>query len=107
MEQSRGFVDLACPTCGTTMFTALLHLKHRAGGGLVAEPVGYACLVCQTHVDMQAALNAYSLRVKREELKALEAELGIDHADTRGEVSRDNDAERPENPPRLSQGSRG
>jgi hypothetical protein len=58
----------------------LVVLKYRPGGGLVADPSGWACLVCQTAVDPQAALNAWQLKQKRQELKTLEEELGVTHA---------------------------
>ena len=80
MEQQRGFVNLACPGCEGTLFAPLVFLKHRPGGGLVADPGGWACLHCGKTVDPQAALNAYHVKVKREELKQLEDELGIEHA---------------------------
>lgn len=80
MNDPRSFVDLACPACGGTTFTVLVRLKHKAGGGLVADPCGWACLTCQVQVDAQAALQAYALKQKREELRALETELGVSHA---------------------------
>ena len=78
------FANLACPMCEGTLFAPLVVLKHRAGGGLVADPVGWACLGCQKKFDAQEALNAYHLRQKREELKELEHELGVDHIAARG-----------------------
>ena len=74
------FQNLACPKCEGTLFAPLVFLKHRAGGGLVADPAGWACLACQTKVDAQEALNAYHIRQKREELKQLAQELGVSHA---------------------------
>lgn len=80
MNDPRSFVDLACPACGGTTFAVLVRLKYKAGGGLVADPAGWACLACQKPVDAQEALNAYALKQKREELRQLETELGVSHA---------------------------
>ena len=80
MNDARSFVDLACPACGCIYFASLVRLKHKAGGGLVPDQAGWACLACQKPVDAQEALHAYALKQKREELKQLEQDLGISHA---------------------------
>lgn len=76
----RSFNDLPCPGCGATLFAPLVRLRHKAGGGLVPDQVGYACLGCQTVVDAAKALQAYQLKLKREELESLEKELGVHDA---------------------------
>lgn len=80
------FVNLTCPKCDSMLFMPLVHLKHRAGGGLVADPAGWACVQCLVPVDAQKALEAYQLRQKREELRQLETELGVHHASGTGKV---------------------
>ena len=82
MEPQRSFVDLACPTCDGTLFASLVRLKHKPGGGLIADPCGWACLACQQVVDAHKALEAYHLKQKREELRQLEVDLGIVHGGT-------------------------
>lgn len=73
----RSFNDLPCPACGGVYFVSLVRLRHKAGGGLVPDPCGYACLGCQTVTDAAKALQAYQLKIKREELENLEKELGV------------------------------
>lgn len=76
----RSFNDLPCPSCGGTVFASLVRLRHKAGGGLVPDPGGYACLGCQAVIDAAKALQAYQLKIKREELESLEKELGVHDA---------------------------
>ncbi len=94
MEQARGFVNLACPGCEGLLFAPLVWLKHRPGGGLVADPGGWACLNCAKIVNPQEALNAYHVKVKREELRQLEDELGVEHATTGSPLPREDHGER-------------
>lgn len=101
MEQQRGFMTLACPKCECTVFMLLVQLKHRPGSGLVRDEAGYGCLNCHTKVDAQEALNAYQLKLKRDELRMLEDELGVSHATTRSPLPGEDDREREEDTPRV------
>lgn len=80
MGEVLGFQLLHCPRCDGTTFATLVQLKHRPGGGLVADPSGFACVPCQLPMDTTEALKAYQLKLKREELKQLEDELGVTDA---------------------------
>ena len=79
MEQHdpRTFSTLACPACDGVVFVGIVHLRHKPGGGLVPEPMGFACQGCHMVVDIGLALQAYTLKQKREELRSLEEELGV------------------------------
>ncbi len=77
---------LACPECNSTVLLQLWHLKAKPGAGLIAEPGGWQCAECRAVVDTPKMLQGLHVREKREELRLLEEELGIDHADTRGTV---------------------
>ena len=71
---------LHCPDCDGTMFLHLTRLKHKPGSGLVEERAGWQCVTCATAVDASAMLRSQELRAKRDELRQLEIELGIEHA---------------------------
>ena len=74
---------LQCPTCAGTTFLPLYYVKHKPGSGLVEDKAGWLCTACQTPMDLTQMLAAEQVRSKREELRLLELELGIDHADSR------------------------
>jgi len=71
---------LACPECDATTLLQLWHLKAKPGAGLVQEPAGWQCANCRMHVDTAKMLQGVHVREKREELRLLEEELGIEHA---------------------------
>ena len=77
MADQREFQTLKCPSCQGMAFLPLVALKHRDGGGLIADPMGYACMACQKVTDASDILRAHRLDAKREELRLLQEELGI------------------------------
>jgi len=71
---------LLCPTCDGRLFSQLVVLKHKPGSGLIEDRAGWVCMQCHEQVDTQAMLHQQTLREKREELRQLERELGVEHA---------------------------
>lgn len=74
------FSSLQCSKCDGELFTPLVYVKHRPGGGIVEQPCGWQCAGCGQRMDAAAALRAQDVKAKREELRQLEAELGVEHA---------------------------
>lgn len=71
---------LACPECESTNLLQLWQLKAKPGAGLISEPCGWQCANCRTSVETSKMLQGLHVREKREELRLLEEELGIEHA---------------------------
>ncbi len=104
----RTFTTLPCPACDGIAFVSVLHLRHKPGGGLVPESKGFACLGCQTVVDIAQVLQASTLKQKREELRSLEEELGVTHyAAQRWNLSREDNAKGREDSPAFYSGGAG
>jgi len=74
----RSFNNLPCPRCDSTLFIALVRLKHKPGGGLVPDAGGYACAKCHAVTDAAQALQAYSLKLKQDLIRRLQDELEED-----------------------------
>ena len=70
---------LTCPDCNSTKLVQLWQLKAKPGSGLVQEPAGWQCAGCRVNVDTAKMLQGVHVREKREELRLLEEELGIEH----------------------------
>lgn len=97
---------LTCNGCGvSTQFLRVLTLRWQAGSGCTESPSGYMCAQCHAMVDAKRLIDNEQLTMKRDELKALEAELEEQHALAQGDaVSRQNDKARKENSPGVSTG---
>jgi hypothetical protein len=70
-----GWQKLTC-SCGTIRFAKVLHLRWRAGSGVTEEPNGYFCLECQAPVDAAQLITKLQLKMKQQELRDLESDIG-------------------------------
>ena len=65
---------LSCP-CGSDKFTAIVHLRAHPTGGSSTQHGGYLCVDCGKVADMGKLIQDHHLRLKKEELKQLEAQI--------------------------------
>jgi len=61
--------------CEGEQFVSLVHLKVHPSAGSTTEFGGYQCVKCGKIVDMGALIQAHRLRQKKQELRAMEAEI--------------------------------
>ena len=61
--------------CGGEKFVALVHLKAHPSEGSATEFGGYQCVKCGEIVSLGRLGDAHRLRQKKEELKAMQAEI--------------------------------
>lgn len=67
--------DQVCVRCGGELFTTLVKIRAKAGGGFTTQPGGYACHQCGVRADV-AKMQQAALRQQRlQELRALESEM--------------------------------
>jgi hypothetical protein len=65
---------LKCP-CDGEKFAQLVHLKAHPSEGTATEFGGYQCVACGKIVDIGKLTQDHRLRQKKEELRALTAEI--------------------------------
>lgn len=76
MAELTRWQTLTCP-CGSTRFYTIYELRRHSSGGLSQDPVGQRCAGCHKDADTAAMMREITLARRRQELAALEEELGV------------------------------
>ena len=73
-QQPEGWERLTCD-CGQERFALTSYLRWKPGAGVTSEPSGYFCLECHSVIDSATLIARAQLKLKRQELRDLEAEI--------------------------------
>ena len=78
-QQESTWHRLTCNSCGNCQrFFRSHYLIWKAGGGVSEEPAGIYCAECMAIVDTGKLIEMEQLRLKKEELRALKQEIGVE-----------------------------
>ncbi len=75
MTAVKEYTRLTCD-CGSELFRQVIALTWRDGGGTVTQPIGWECQACNAVMDAAHMIQRLQLRVKKQELLALQQEIG-------------------------------
>jgi hypothetical protein len=76
MAELMTWQEQRCTQCESQEFLQLVTLLAKPGAGFTQKPAGLQCAKCGQKADMAAMQRAAYLRQNRQELEAIEAEMG-------------------------------